>query len=91
MVSATQTQPPLRWPHYVCSYINLDNHVLFTDKDTQNNNSGTRNYLCDNVLDAPASATTTKSKPDGLLFVVPKKSFIDVSITTKYPIVRFYP
>ena len=70
MVSATQTQPPLRWPHYVCSYINLDNHVLFTDKDTQNNNSDTRNYLCNNVLDAPASATFERGcKLKGLHFL----------------------
>ena len=74
MVSATQTQPPFRWLHYVCSYINPKNHVLFTDKVTQNDNLDTCNYLCDNILDAPASATIREKQAQvACFFCCPKE------------------
>lgn len=57
MLSATQTQPPLRWLSYVFRYIHLEYSLLFADNYPQNINSDTCNCVFSNILTVPASAT----------------------------------
>ena len=58
VLSATQTQPSLRWSLYVCPYIASENPLRQSDSYHLNINSDTHNMLKSSILTNPASATS---------------------------------